>query len=135
MAATVDSSPLSKDPARSRGANGERDRDEGVIHLVLGGASVREVGAAYGLATRSAMHRLVERALRSQLIELDPELRRRVREARLEALLQVWWDKALTGDPAAASVVLSVIDLSHQLDATARTSSSYAAPAGARDEE
>jgi hypothetical protein len=57
------------------------------------------------------VNRLVERALRSQLLDIDPELRRRVDHARLEALLRAWWDRALDGDSDAAAVVLATIEL------------------------
>jgi hypothetical protein len=116
MAATINNSRMAKDVGRPRVSAVDRDRNDDVVGLVLGGASVGEIGAMYGISTRAAMQRMVERVLRTHLIEIDPGLRRRVREARLDALLHVWWDKALAGDPTAASVVISVIELSHHLD-------------------
>jgi hypothetical protein len=53
--------------------------------------------------------------LRSQLIDIDPELRKRVDQARLEALLQAWWERALAGDARAASIVVAAIELRNGL--------------------
>jgi hypothetical protein len=111
MTATVRPEATTNETATRKNPVADQRRDEGVTRLVLSGVSVREIGAAYGISTRGAVNRLVERALRSQLLDIDPELRRRVDHARLEALLRAWWDRALDGDTDAAAVVLATIEL------------------------
>jgi hypothetical protein len=95
-------------PGLARAGRANRDRE--VVEQLIGGASVTHIGRAHGLASPGASIRLVDRALDAVLPALSRQQQQRVDLARLDRLLQAWWNRAIDGDLAAAGLVLSTID-------------------------
>jgi hypothetical protein len=114
MTATVDVPRDTTQPTHRRHRRDE-EQEAAVTRLVIRGVPIREIGFTYGAGTRGSIARLVDRAVRSQLMELDADLRQRVDHARLESLLEAWWDRALDGQAEAASIVLTAIALHNDL--------------------
>ena len=97
--------------ASERMGPGQRlDRDREVVERSIAGTPLVEIGQIYGFVNPGPAIRLVERALDLVLPRLDPDLQRRLDLARLDRLLSTWWSRATSDDPAAARLVLDLLD-------------------------
>ncbi len=79
------------------------------LELRKAGATYDEIARRLGYSNRSAARRLVVRALDRTVSEPANELRT-LECARLDALLQALWPKAMEGNPRSVEVALQVME-------------------------
>lgn len=85
------------------------EREAVALELRKAGATYDDIARRLGYSNRSAARRLVVRALERTVSEPADELRT-LECARLDALLQALWPKAMEGNPRSVEVALQVMD-------------------------
>ncbi len=78
------------------------------LQLVGEGRTYQQVADELGYANKGTVHHLVQQELGAQLVESVAELRQ-TEVARLDALQEVLWDRAMSGDLQAVKVAAGII--------------------------
>jgi hypothetical protein len=79
------------------------------VELAIAGASYGAIAAEVGYSHRGTAYKAVHKALAERVAEGVDELRR-LEIDRLDVLQAALWPKAMSGDTAAAFVVLKIIE-------------------------
>jgi len=78
------------------------------LQLVSEGRTYQQVADELGYANKGTVHHLVQQELGVQVVESVAELRQ-TEVARLDALQEVLWDRAMSGDLQAVKVAARII--------------------------
>ena len=83
-------------------------RQARAVELATHGMTYQQIADELGYANRGTVYRLVQTALTRELQE-DVETHRRLERDRLDALQVSLWERAMSGDLAAAHQVIQII--------------------------
>ncbi len=103
-----EASPLPPVQGRHRNRALAGRRRVRALQLVGEGRTYQQVADELGYANKGTVHHLVQQELGAQLVESVAELRQ-IEVARLDALQEVLWDRAMSGDLRAVKVAAGII--------------------------